>query len=367
MDRREEIHTLCRLLSPAGFKEEKELVSKIKEERIEWVGLVETANLNLLTPALYTSLRDNGVLEYIHDPQLTGFLHEVYSRNRERNEGILRQIKDMETILGQHAIPQLLLKGGAALSESLYPDIGMRLMNDLDIMIAPAHFDEALKLLRQSGYEEFGRDLGRWHHHTPRMSKEGFPAALEPHFRVVFDRNIEYIPFSDTTSIKSVRADLEATYVLKPTWHLYHIFLHTAVIDQNHRKWKLGLRYLYDFVMVAKAYEDDIDWQEMYALARKHEHEKILEDFLYLADTLFGLKTPLRYNRPRGWLHLKKALWESTLVPETRVHKLYRAYTQFSDIYSYDALKRFYGLQSRSQYPAAFVRYIFYHIRKHLF
>ncbi len=367
MDNREEIVRLCRILSPAGFIDDSDLVSQIKEGAIEWVKLVETANLNLLTPALYISLRQKGLLDFAHDSQLAGFLHEVYIRNRERNKEILSQIKDIEKSLQRVSIQQLLLKGAAVLSEDLYPDIGMRMMNDIDIMIEPQRFDEGLKLLKESGYEEFGRDLGRWHHHTPRMSKDGYPAALEPHFRVVFDRDIEYIPFSDTTSKKSLMADLESTYVLKPTWHLYHIFLHTAVIDQNHRKWRLGLRYLYDFVMVAKAYEGDIDWPEIYALSREYEHEKILEDFLYLADTLFGLKTPIKYNRARGWLHLKKCLWESTLLPDTRIYNLYRAYTEFSDIYSYEALKSFYGLQSKSQYPAALLRYIFYHIRKHLF
>ena len=362
-----EILRLCRILSPAGLRDDEELAEEIENGYVDWAKLVEIANINLLTPALFASLEQKNLLGLLGERQLTGFLHEIYERNKERNHGILRQIEDIENTLSGLSIPLLLLKGAADLSEAIYPDIGMRVMNDIDIMIGPNRFDEALKLLKESGYSEFGPAPHRWHHHAPRMCKDGYPAALEPHFRTVFDRDIDYIPFSDLTSVKSKRAELDSSYVLKPAWHLYHIFLHTQIIDSNHRKWRLALRYLYDFVMVAKAYEDVAEWAEVYYLAKKYKHEKIFEDFLYLADALFGLKTPIKYNRLRGWLHLKKCLWESTLLPDTGIYKLYRAYTEFSDIYSYEALKSYYGLRSKREYPAAFVRYVSYHIRKHLF
>jgi len=34
---------------------------------------------------------------------------------------------------------------------------------------------------------------------------------------------------------------------------------------------------------------------------------------------------------------------------------------------SYEALKSFYGLNSKIEYPWALLRYILYHLRKHLF
>jgi len=363
MDRMEEIFLLCSLL----VSDEHQNDGKISYEEIEWAKVVEVANQNLLTPALYFSLKESNLLERTSDSLLVGFLEEVYERNRERNEAILLQLEDIDKILGRYSIQPLFLKGSAVLSEEIYPDIGIRVMSDIDFMLKPDSFDMGHKLLQESGYVEFGRDLGRWHHHTPRMRKDGYFAAIEPHFRIIFDRNIEYIPYSRVSSQKSRNVKLKNSYVLKPTWHLYHAFLHTAVVDKNHRQWRLGLRHLYDFVMLAKGYGDRVDWQELYALARKYEHEKILEDYLYMAYKLFNLETPLGFNRVRGWLHLKKVMWQMGLVPGTKVHNLYRAYTEFGEIYSYEALKNFYGLHSKSQYPAAFVRYIFYHMRKHLF
>lgn len=368
MDRREESVQLCRILSLAYDNSKiRDVAEEIKRGYIDWERLVEVANLNLLTPALFAVLKDHNLLDLLDDNQLTGFLSEVYELNRRRNEDILLQLQDIECTLDEEGISALFLKGSAVLSENLYPDIGMRMMNDIDIMIAEGKFDRALKLLKKSGYEEFGRDLGRWHHHTPRMAKEGFPAALEPHFRIIFDPNIEYIPYSKTTSIPSSNPSFERSYVLKPTWHLYHAFLHTSIVDQNHKKWRLGLRYLYDFVLLAKAYSERVEWNEIYELAKRYGHEKVLEDFLYSAEALFGLKTPIKVNRFRGWLHLKKSLWQSTLQTDTRIFKIYRAYTELDDIYSYKALKSFYGLKSKIEYPWALLRYIVYHIRKHLF
>jgi hypothetical protein len=239
-------------------------------------------------------------------------------------------------------------------------------MNDLDIMMNPDRFDEGLQLLKENGYVEFGRDLKRWHHHTPSMDKEGFPAAVEPHFRVVYDRNIEYIPFDEVTSMPSRMPDSEGLWVLDPTWHLYHVFLHSAVIDKNHRRWRLGLRYLYDFAVLSEKYGEEADWEEIRRLAERYDHLGILEDFVYLCKRLFGAKIPIPTRTLRGELFLKKCLWESTLEPDTRIQKIHEAYVDFRDIYGYDKLKRFYGLSSRWQYPFALLRYIFYHGRKHL-
>ena len=366
MDNRREILQLCRLLGLPDERKDAEAAEEIAGGGIDWVELVAVANANLLTPALYMAMKRKNLLGLVDDPMLVGFLKEVYDANEARNRGILEQIADIRDILQTKEISFLLLKGGAALSERLYPAPGMRTMNDLDIMMDPSEFDEGLRLLKTNGYVEFGRDLKRWHHHTPRIDKEGYPAAVEPHFRVIFDRHIEYIPFNDETSMPSRDERLRSVFVLEPTWHLYHVFLHSAVIDKNHRRWRLGLRYLYDFVVLADRYGESADWKKLYELAERYRHHKILEDFLFLAERLFGFKSPIETNRVRGTLFLKKCLWASTLVPDTRLYKIYEAYVDFHDIYGYQKLRRYYGLTSSVQYPFALMRYIFYHGKKHL-
>ena len=367
MDNRKEIVQLCRILSLKFGGERGEIEKEIADGAIDWVKLVGVANCNFLTPALYYVLESEKLLYLLDDPTLEAFLKEVYTINENRNRGIIEQLCDMEKILAHADIRPLLLKGAAVVSEKLYPSIGMRTMIDIDVMLHPNVFKEGLALLKENGYIEFGRDLGRWHHHTPRINKEGFPAAVEPHFRVIFDRNIEYIPYNETTSQRSRNPLLKGSDVLRPTWHLYHTFLHSAVIDKSHRRWKLALKNVYDFSVLASFYGKEVDWNLLYSLAEKYHHGKILGDFLYLAEKLFMLKTPIPVNALRGWLFYKKCLWESTLIPDTKIQKLYTAYTNFKEIYSYTALREFYGLHSRVQYPFALVKYVFYHGKKHLF
>lgn len=367
MDNRREIVQLCRILAFINQKDIENLGEEMENGEIDWVGLVAVANMNLLTPALYSALREKGLLEKIGDPLLPEFLKEIYRSNETRNFGIVDQLLDIQSILNEEEIVPLVLKGGSALTEKLYPAIGIRTMNDIDFMMNPSEFERGLKCLEMHGYVEFGRDLKRWHHHTPRMNKKGYPAAIEPHFRVLYNRDIEYIPYDETTSQPSENPLFRGSQVLKPTWHLYHIFLHSAVIDKNHQRWKLGLRYLYDFAVVAEKYGDAIDWEMLYRMAERYHHEKILEDFLYLTAKLFNLETPIHSNPVRGAIFLKKCLWESTLVPDTRIFKFYQAFTDFHEIYGYEKLKNYYGLRSKVQYPLALMKYMFYHGRKHLF
>ena len=340
--------------------------AKLEQNPEMWERIVMIANHNLLTPTLYAALLKKGLLQRMKESQLRDFLEEVYRINEERNRAIVKQIKEIGEILEQANIEPLVLKGGASLIEELYPMPGMRMMNDLDIMIVPEKFEKARQLLFEHGYVEFGRDMNRWHHHTPRIRKEGRPAAVEPHFRVIFDREVEYIPYNNETSRPSRNPQLPTTRVLKPVWHLYHTFLHAAVIDKHHQHWILGLRYLYDFSILCEAYAEEIDWDELYRLARRYEHHRILEDYLYLAHRLYGLQTPIPYNRFRGWALLRRSLWVMRLEPGSTLYKFYAAFVDFSEIYGYEKLKEYYGLSSRWQYPTALVRYFLYHGKKHL-
>ncbi len=360
------IETLCRLLSVRNEKNRTQLVEEIERGDMAWPDIVAVANGHYLTPALYCKLRDSGLLSSIPDDQLVEFLQTVAEHNKNRSLGILDQIEDIQNILAPLGITPLVMKGGASLVEHCYGDPAMRMMTDLDIMMAPEQFEDGLAALKEGGYIEFGRDLGRWHHHTPRMSKEGFPAALEPHFRIIFDRYTEYIPYDETTSRPASDPRFSNIRVLKPTWHLYHTFLHSAIIDKTHQRWQLPLRYLYDFTILVDHYDREIDWNLFHGLVKKYRHETALQDFLYLANRLYGLETPIAFNRLRGWWFFKKSLWASALEPETRIHKLYEAYTGFHEIYGYEQLKRYYGLSSKMEYPWALTKYVIYHSRKHL-
>ncbi|WP_457595989.1 nucleotidyltransferase domain-containing protein [Hydrogenimonas sp.] len=365
MDRRREIGQLTYLL---GFDADAKgaVLEEIAKGDVDWATLVGVANVELLTPALRYALKEEGVLEGLEDRMLVGFLDEVYRANEARNLGILEQLVDIHDILAPRGIEPLILKGGAVISEGYYPAIGIRLMNDIDIMIRPERFEEGLALLKEHGYEEFGRDMGASHHHAPRISKAGFPAAVEPHRRIILDGSVEYIPYDEETTRYSSHPDLPHARVLEPTWHLYHAFLHAAVVDKHHKRWRLALRYLYDFSRLAHRFGEDVDWKLLEELAIRYGHRKILQDYLFLAQSLFGLEAPLPAAPIRSRLFVKKCLWQSTLEPNTKLYKFYEAYTDFDEIYSYEKLKSFYGLTSPLQYPFALVKYFLYHGRKHL-
>ncbi len=367
MDNREAILQLCRFLAFASEEAKAELSDEIKRGRVDWERVVSVANAELLTPALYHALRSKGLLEGTGDTQLNEFLQAVFEANRLRNEGIQEQIEDIQAILAQEDIVPLVLKGGAVVTEGLYPDDGIRVMNDLDIMIEPSRFEVALRLLKEGGYREFGRELNRWHHHTPRMNKAGYPAAIEPHFRIVYDRDIEYIPYTEETTMPSRNPRFSNIRVLTPHWHLYHAFIHAAIVDKHHQRWILGLRYLYDFAMLSVSYKGSVDWKTLYEETRRWGHHKIFEDYVYLANQLLDANIPLKTHRLRGAWHLKRSLWQTTLVPETSLYKFYEAFVDRHEIYGYESLKKYYGLTSKRQYPWALMRYVAYHGKKHLF
>lgn len=128
-----------------------EVVAAVKNRTMNWERVVGMASEHLVLPAFAGALRDldlAGALE----PELRGFLSCVHDANFERNERLREQLSAAIGILNRVGIEPVLLKGAIRLVDGLYPDIGWRMMWDLDILVPEAAFKAAVEALQRSGF-----------------------------------------------------------------------------------------------------------------------------------------------------------------------------------------------------------------------
>ncbi|HMP35782.1 MAG TPA: nucleotidyltransferase family protein [Kiritimatiellia bacterium] len=93
---------------------------------------------------------------------------DTLHRNRLRHLLALNDLADLETALSRAGIPCCPLKG-PRLADTLYPSPGLRVSDDLDLLIAPAARDAAFAVLRERGYYTRESSLplvARYHFHT---------------------------------------------------------------------------------------------------------------------------------------------------------------------------------------------------------
>ena len=82
------------------------------------------------------------------------FFSSLATHHRLQNERVRDEAIEVADILNSTGVRPLYLKGGAHLLTDLYPDIAMRQVSDLDILVPAARVDDCVAALRGRGITE---------------------------------------------------------------------------------------------------------------------------------------------------------------------------------------------------------------------
>lgn len=115
-----------------------------------WERLVRRAERHGLLPLLYWKFRQDPTLL---PPAIYNQFKRAYLTNLGRNRIFFAELEGLLGLLTSQGIPVVLLKG-AVFARTLYEDIGLRPMSDLDLLLRKEDIPEAVHLLKQHGYEE---------------------------------------------------------------------------------------------------------------------------------------------------------------------------------------------------------------------
>jgi len=164
-------------------------------------------------------------------------------------------------------LPVIVLKG-MALALTLYPDVALRPVGDIDLLIRHRDLPQARLLLLHSGYvpypelaEGFQARFG---------SEETFlghgtgPVPVDLHWHLVgrayFRRHLPAAWFWQ--QIRTVTLGDRLVPLLAPTAQVLHLCLHLAAQHHGHR-----LLWTYDIACLLTRHGREIDWEEVIAAA----------------------------------------------------------------------------------------------------
>ena len=196
--------------------------------------------------------------------------------------------------------PVILLKG-AALALTLYDDPSIRPMNDIDLLVGPAHLTQVVERMRQAGYEErslgAGGDVGYLHHFI--FSDPATGVRFELH------RTLPLLPPDDEALdwfLSQTRThDLDGApfLTLAPEAQLLHLAAH-AVLEHGGAAGALGV-WFYDIDQLIRKWGDELDWEETIARSQWLAWEAALHEAIHLTQTYFTTPAPPPI---RDWLQL---------------------------------------------------------------
>lgn len=236
-------------IDPAGF-------AALTPER--WQNLLALAAGHRITPLLWHRLKQKG-LDKIVPEAVAASLKEASRRNTMNNLRLSRELHLLLSTLEAENIPVIPLKG-IVLANTVYENISLREMNDIDVLVRPEHLERIASSLIKMGYPPI-QTLSvnftmQTKHHLPCFIKKG-RAKIEVHWNITHpNKSYSIDPQGLWERAMPVKIAGCRTMMFSPEDMLLHICLHTSYLHP----FNFGLRPFCDIAEIIDHFGSDLDW-----------------------------------------------------------------------------------------------------------
>ena len=284
----------------------RDAIKELTATGINWDLILERAAWHRLSCLVSHHLRTAGLSELVPQAVLQK-LHRINYANLARNMLLQDGLSQILSAFNQEEIPIIVLKG-AALLGTVYHDISLRPMSDLDILVQPQHLDRAEIVALHQGYiytsghnvqESFKANS----HQLPFLIHHNKGIVLEIHQHIV-DSNSPYRfdlgGFWHRARPISILGSQALT--LAPEDQLLHLSIHFIQDRRYHSNSALG--QLCDISEVILHYGDSLDWNLIEKFTEENGITSGLHCVLYACKHLLHTQMPdsvLRKLQPRDF------------------------------------------------------------------
>ena len=188
-----------------------------------------------------------------------------------KNHLLMHDAKTLLALLNQHNIDICVLKGAAFIGH-YYPDYGMRVLGDIDLLVSPKQMPALVDLLESNQYKIKSNQSGV---NTRSLLKLFHARSFVNDRGTDFDIHQYLSPFLVDTAFteklwKNKRpinlfGKESLAHVLSPTYQLLHTVLHGL----QHAP-ASSVRWVVDATNLLNHHSADIDWKELIAVCSKH-------------------------------------------------------------------------------------------------
>jgi hypothetical protein len=243
---------------------------------LNWNKVLKSTLRHGISPLLYHTLKD--IQESHLIPQeVMDRLRKDYYGNLVRNMFIYEQLKRILDAFREEGVEVIVLKG-AALAETVYDDIGLRSMNDIDLLVREQDLDRAEELMAELGYFSYeGWRSKDWyrrnHHHLAPFINQDNGIKIEIHRDIILPGKPFYVDIRKSWDrVQDIIIEGVNTLILSPEDLIIHLCLHSSL-----QPFKRDIRNLIDISEVVSFYGERINWD----LIIREAYEGNFTGFIY--------------------------------------------------------------------------------------
>lgn len=303
----------------------------LKTNKIDWDAIVKVSTGHYVFPALYCNLKKANFLQYVPD-DLVEYMQHISDLNRERNEQIIIQAKELNTVLLANNITPVFLKGTGNLLGELYDDIAERMVGDIDFLVSMDDFEKSIQILKEFEYSKFHKEkpddtfISR---HYPKMIKEDRIASIEIHYKMVTNPSFSVF---DYNFIKNDILNNDNISQLSYQDQVIMTAINKQINDNSERYKHFGLRNSYDLFLLSQK-------TSPLEAIKKLKKTEALNNFLYSSFHLLGQPKSIHFLKTKKTTSFFKKQLRSysskqVIKTKTKVHFFYVMKLLFKAIYS---------------------------------
>ncbi|MBU4376510.1 MAG: nucleotidyltransferase family protein [Candidatus Omnitrophica bacterium] len=252
----------------AGLEQDPSFLDSYNPSKLNWDVIFEKALRHRIAPFFSFVIRQTA-REFSVPGSAKELFHKIYKQSMERNLFIYKTAEKITDGFKEYKIPLMFIRG-PILGKDLYPDIALRPMADLDLLIKKDDIPKAHDALNRLGYQNF-------------------ISSYEPQ-RIYINENIELLLEIE------LNWDLEPGFgkdkdllALEPEFLLIHLLVH---LNKHIRRGETKLIWFCDIYLFIKRYGHTMDWEGFSGMIKNMRLEKHTYEILYLLKEWFGISYP---------------------------------------------------------------------------
>ena len=261
-----------------------EFICSLLAKGIDWSVLLDKAQHHWVVMQIYPHLKT--FCQPSIPPHLLTRVETLFFANTARNLLLATELLNLLQLFADHSILAVPFKG-PTLAVSAYGNLARRSFSDLDILVAPADFHNALTLLvEQADYQKLPTTYSLYPHEYPLVSGEG-EVFVDLH-QQISGRDFFAFPLSFEEMTQRLQ-EMTILEVNVPCFHPEDVLLILGVHGSKHCWHQLG--WICDFAAYVHA-QPNLDWNNIYRRAKGLGCDRMLSLGLALSHDLLGLPVP---------------------------------------------------------------------------
>jgi hypothetical protein len=298
---------LIACLKKAKHGPEESLIASLSNQ--DWHNLLKLAAMQRITPLLWHRLKQKNLATLVPETAAAQF-REASRRNTVNNLRLNGELSRLLAVLEQKNIPLIPLKG-IYLSNTVYENISLREMNDIDVLAWPSDLQRIADILTDMGYRSMQpydvNNVIRMGHHLPRFIKKNH-AHFELHWNIT-NPGTSYSIEPHGLWERAIPAQIAGrnALMLSAEDMLLHLCLHTSYLHP----FTFGLRPFCDIAETIDHFGSTLEWQLLADRAVSQNWQRGIYLALRLAVDLAGALVPDHIMEKLKPIDMSEAIMET--------------------------------------------------------